>query len=140
MNTQISKNSAVFLAAVLVAGTISMIVPSSFAQSYEDPYAQDPYAKDQKKSTSVNVQKIKCVNENLNVNGVEVNQVPETGVAAAEAQADDASAANGNGLQDGNGNGINLDKNLVNICVNVNLNGQIDGGLLGLPTPIPMPR
>lgn len=68
LNKSISKNSAIFLAIVLVAGTISMIIPSSFAQPYD---SEDPYAKDRKKSADVNIQKIDCDNINSNFNGID---------------------------------------------------------------------
>jgi hypothetical protein len=108
------------MAAVLVVGVISMVIPASFAQPYYQQY-DDPYAKDhKKKSTDVNIQKIKCVNSNVNVNGIEITQIPQNG-EMTEAQALEDGAANGNGPL---GNGLNIDKNLVNICVNVNVNEQ----------------
>jgi len=74
-----SKNNAVFLAIVLVAGTISTIVPTTtFAQSqynnvpqqenkgYEDSYGKDY---DKKKSSGLNLQKVKC--NNIIINGVD---------------------------------------------------------------------
>ncbi|MFB5600876.1 MAG: hypothetical protein ACE5SW_11700 [Nitrososphaeraceae archaeon] len=125
-----SKIGSIFLlAAVLVAGTtISMGIPPSFAQSYyhQQEY-EDPYAKeDRKKSADVNIQKIRCINENTNVNGVDVNQIPDpNGPGAVEAQGleNGPTDPNGNGLL--SGEGINFDKNLVNVCVNVNVNEQI---------------
>jgi hypothetical protein len=77
MNTKIKTGSMFLLAAVLVAGTISMVIPSSFAQPYApDPYAKDPYAMEKPQPKNVNVQKINCINSNVNVNGVDVNQLP----------------------------------------------------------------
>ena len=132
-----NKISSIFLAAVLVAGTLAITISSSFALPYipyfADPYAKnpysDPYAKDHKKKASdVNVQKIKCVNENTNINGVDINQLPPPGnepVVTAQLE---------NGPENGNGNGndllgdgINIDRNLLNICANINLNGQANG-------------
>jgi hypothetical protein len=43
----------------------------------------------------------------------------------SEAQVLEEGVANGNGLMNVN-NGINFDKNLVNICVNINVNEQIE--------------
>jgi len=170
------------VAAVLVAGTISMTVPASFAQSYygqkeykgyEDSYGKDqkkekgnygqkeykgydnryakksydkdPYAKDYKSydepyekkfpfgkehdkdSKGVSIQKIKCVNSNVNINGIDIKKGPQpwaADAATAEAlQGNDATEANRNGLF---GNGLNIDRNLVNICVNFNYNDQED--------------
>ncbi|MFB5600796.1 MAG: hypothetical protein ACE5SW_11300 [Nitrososphaeraceae archaeon] len=131
MNSQIKIGSMFLLAAVLVAGTISMTIPSSFAQPYApDPYA-DPYAMEKPHPKSVNVQKINCHNSNTNINGVDVNQLPPQNGDAATAQLQEDGTANGNG--NGNGlldSGINLEKNLVNICVDVNLNGQFSGDRL----------
>jgi hypothetical protein len=108
MNTKIKTGSMFLLAAVLVAGIISMTIPSSFAQS------------------GVNIQKIKCINSNVNVNGVDVNQFPPPNDDAVTVQLTENSPekGNGNGLLDG---GLNIDRNLVNICANVNLNGQLAG-------------
>ncbi|MFB5600918.1 MAG: hypothetical protein ACE5SW_11920 [Nitrososphaeraceae archaeon] len=135
-NSKIRNGTIFIMAAVLVAGTISMIIPSSFAQSYEDPYAKDPYANDNKKSTDVNIQKIKCINENTNVNGIDITEIPQNGIAAAEAQANEDGSANGNGPTNENGNGINFDKNLVNICVNLNFNNQERVPIIGDITTI----
>ncbi|MFB5600067.1 MAG: hypothetical protein ACE5SW_07565 [Nitrososphaeraceae archaeon] len=80
-----------------------------------------------KKAPDVNIQKIKCTNSNLNVNGVDVNQLPQEEPVASGAQPDEVGAAqnrDGNGFFDG---GLNIDRNLVNICANINLNGQEDG-------------
>lgn len=163
MNNKIKSGSIFFLVAVLVAGTISLIIPSSFAEpeyySYEEAYAKDPYimedpypeqdlymkpyddrmlypkdpyANDKPHHTSVNVQKLGCLNSNINVNGVNINQIPENGATSTDTQQLEGDATNGN--TNGNGwldGGINIDRNLVNICANINLNGQIDGGFLG---------
>jgi hypothetical protein len=126
MNTKIKTGSLFLLAAVLVAGTISMVIPSSFAQPYApDPYAQDPYVMEKPHPTSVNVQKINCHNSNVNVNGLDVNQLPPQNEETAVLQEDGAANGNGNGLL-GDG-GLNIDRNLVNVCVNWNDNGQTDG-------------
>jgi len=61
----LSKNSAIFLAIMLVAGTISIMIPTTFGQSYKDPYAKDQ----KKKSSDVNFQKVKC--NNIIINGVD---------------------------------------------------------------------
>ncbi|MFB5600879.1 MAG: hypothetical protein ACE5SW_11715 [Nitrososphaeraceae archaeon] len=108
MNSKIKTSSMLLLAAVLVAGTISMTIPSSFAEP------------------GVNIQKIKCHNSNTNINGVDVNQFPDTNGDAANVQLtrDSPENGNGNGLLEG---GINIDRNLVNFCINVNGNLQTDG-------------
>ncbi|MDR4511013.1 MAG: hypothetical protein MRJ93_04835 [Nitrososphaeraceae archaeon] len=155
MNSNKTKIGSMFLlAAVLVAGTIVMTIPKSLAQpedrEYEDHYGKvpynkyyksydDPYGKDHDKDPKGKmVQEIKCVNFNANINGIDINKIPRemTGDATAQAPQGDE-----NGLQDGTGNGLfgngglNIDKNLVNICVNFNHNGQYDGEGRGSPHP-----
>jgi hypothetical protein len=108
----------------------------SSGNSYQ--YGNDHYKvyPDQKKSSDVNIQKIKCVNSNLNVNGVDVTKIQEPdGLATTAAEAtneDGARAANEEGAatdtqQNGNelADRINFDRNLVNVCANVNANDQI---------------
>jgi hypothetical protein len=79
----------------------------------------------QKKSSHTDIQKIKCVNSNINVNGIDVTEIPQDGTATAVANEqtgpEGANTQNGNGLADR----INFNKNLVNICVNVNDNEQV---------------
>jgi len=77
-------------------------------------------------SSHTDIQKIKCVNSNINVNGIDITQIPQDGTATAAANeggtsADAANTQNGNGLADR----INFERNLVNICVNVNDNEQV---------------
>ena len=78
-----------------------------------------------KKRAYVDIQKLKCVNSNINVNGIDITQIPQDPTALAAANeggtAEAANTQNGNGY----GDGINFDRNLVNVCVNVNDNEQI---------------
>ncbi|MDR4510144.1 MAG: hypothetical protein MRJ93_00370 [Nitrososphaeraceae archaeon] len=156
MNNKTKIGSMFLLAAVLVTGAISMTIPSSFAQPddrddrdfigdnyYEkDPYNKyynghdDPFGKDQDKEyKDVKIQKIKCVNFNVNINGIDIKKIPRE-------MTDDAATAQGlqgdeNGIKDGTGNGmfnnggLNIDKNLVNICLNLNFNNQEKVPILG---------
>ena len=62
----------------------------------------------------------------MNVNGIDITEIPEdanTLAAANEAGEgpDGTNTQNGNGL----GDRINFDRNLVNICINVNVNDQL---------------
>lgn len=73
----------------------------------------------------------------MNVNGIDITQIPQhstalgtSNEAGPEGIADAVNTQNGNGLADR----INLDKNLVNICVNVNLNEQVQENPLTLMT------
>lgn len=90
----------------------------------DDPYAETYVKEDRKKGADVNIQNIKCVNSNENVNGVDTNKVQPEPPGVANAQVtEENGAGNGNGLLS---EGIYFDKNLVNICVNVNVNEQIE--------------
>jgi hypothetical protein len=119
------------LATSLVALNPSMI-GNAGAQLYGDQYGYDNH---QKKSSHTDIQKIKCVNSNINVNGIDIRQIPQNGPdadaaaneAGAEGTADAANTENGNGLSDR----INFDRNLVNVCVNLNFNNQERTPLLG---------
>ena len=76
------------------------------------------------------IQKINCVISNINVNDVDITQIPQDGTATAasnEGAADTANPQNGNGLADR----INFDRNLVNVCVNVNHNEQLKTNTVG---------
>jgi len=124
----------VIVAAGLLALSPSMI-GNAQAQMYDNQYGYDnnynqdnnrySYDKNDPKSSQTDIQKIKCVNSNINVNGVDITQIPQDGpgVAAAneEASPDGANAQNGNSLADR----INVERNLVNVCANVNDNEQI---------------
>src|ERR671912_2294436 len=95
------ETSAIFLAIVLVAGTITLFSPSfmtgaqaqeyygGMENNYENHYGKDTY-KSKDSNSSVNVKKIKCNNINVNVNGLELNttSVPFlSNLLASEAQA-----------------------------------------------------
>jgi len=126
MCMKISRTIHIFLiSAVLIFGTtVSMGIPTSFGQYYEEPYDKDY---DKKKSTGINAQKIKCINSNVNVNGIDVNQkydpnsLEAQGLEGGEEENVAANAMNNNGQSQG----INLEKNLANFCINVNANEQI---------------
>ena len=80
----------------------------------------------QKKSSHTDIQKISCINSNINANGIDITQIPQDSTATAAAAneggtAEEANTQNGNALADR----INFERNLVNICVNVNDNEQV---------------
>jgi len=77
----------------------------------------------QKKSSHVDIQKIQCVNSNINVNGIDITQIPQDFATTNELQGTEA-AVNGEHNGDGVG-GINFERNLVNICANLNFNNQL---------------
>jgi len=158
MNSTTKIGSMFLLAAILVVGTVAMTIPSSFAEpeyrEYKDPYAKeyksypDPhekkYSKDprgdgeiiwDKDRKGASVQSIKCVNSNININDVDVGKYANG--LGADATAAEALQGDENGLTQGTGNGISgnggidIERNLVNVCLDINLNAQNDE-LLGL--------
>jgi len=120
----------------LMALSPSTMIGNAQAQMYANDYGYDnnyyqddnrySYDKKDPKSTHVDIQKIKCVNSNINVNGIDITEIPRDDTATSAenegaAAADAANTQNGNGLADR----INFERNLVNICVNVNDNEQV---------------
>jgi hypothetical protein len=115
---------------IAVTGLLTLnpsMLTNAHAQMYGFNYGNDhnKVYPDQKKGSDVNVQKIKCLNSNINVNGIDITQIPQDGATTAtsglqQANEQDPNGANGNGI----GDRINFEKNLVNICVNVNENAQ----------------
>jgi len=128
---------ASILGAILATGLLALnpsTITNVGAQMYGNQYGYDSnyyqddnrYSYDnnhQKKSSHADIQKIKCVNSNINVNGIDITQIPhDTATAAAnEAGTEGTNTQNGNGFADK----INFNRNLVNICVNVNHNQQV---------------
>ena len=106
-----------------------------YDDGYGDRYNDDIYYKDDnrygydshpKKSSDLSVQELECVNSDVNVNGIDLTKIqdPATWGAAHELAANEADGpdgANGNGV----GDSLNVDRNLVNICVNYNQNEQV---------------
>ena len=115
---------ASILGAILSTGLLALnpsLVTDAGAQLYGDQYGYDKHPK---KSSHGDIQKIKCVNSNINVNGIDITQIPQDGPGVAatnEGGVEGANTQNGKGLADR----INFDRNLVNICVNVNDNEQV---------------
>jgi hypothetical protein len=115
---------------VIVAAGLLALNPSMIgnvqAQMYDSQYGYDNsynnYYRDPK-SSHVEIQKISCINSNINVNGIDVTQIPSENLGPSAANeggaADAANTQNGNGFDK-----INFDKNLVNICINLNFNNQ----------------
>ena len=146
------KTSPIFLAIVLVAGTIftfspSFMIPGAQAflmdNSYKPDYGMDSYedkhsyGKDNsyyksKDSSNVIVKKIKCNNININLNGfngVELNALsPSLNGLATTANAEEGSdgqqlSANAFGNNERNNNGFKQnDKDFVSVCININNN------------------
>jgi len=127
-----NMEKVVFPSILLIASGLLTIGPSinTEAQIYDFDLGNDHYKvyPDPKKTSDVNVQKLKCVNSNINVNGIDITEIPQnpTALAAANERGAEETAEAANTQNDNpNGNGINFDRNLVNICVNFNDNDQI---------------
>jgi hypothetical protein len=134
-------NKKIVLASItmIVAAGLLALNPSMMgnaqAQMYDNQYGYDnnyyqddnrySYDKKDPKSTHVDIQKIKCVNSNVNVNGIDITEIPQDANTLAAAN-EAGEGPDGTNTQNGNGFGdkINFDRNLVNICVNLNFNNQ----------------
>ena len=120
-----SNNHKVLLASIMLAVAASLLTlnPSMITTAQAEPYG-DEYGYDQHpEKTNVNIQKIKCVNSNINVNGVDITQIPQDFATTNELQGTEEAV---NGEQNGDGiGGINFERNLVNICANLNFNDQL---------------
>ena len=119
-----SNNNKVVLASIMLAVAASLLTlnPSMITTAQAEPYG-DEYGYDKHpEKTNVNIQKIKCVNSNINVNGIDITQIPQDFATTNELQGTEAVV---NGEQNGDGvGGINFERNLVNICANLNFNNQ----------------
>src|SRR5262245_27100724 len=104
-STNSTRISAVFLSAVLIAGTIAAIFPSFMIGAQSDPYyGMD---KDNKKvDKKISVRSLKCNNINVNVNGLTLDVFPpflgggDMAAEAAEEPSTDASSFAGSGGND----------------------------------------
>jgi hypothetical protein len=138
------RNSAIFLATLLVLGTLATILPSAQAQPYyeEEYYQEYPSYQDnnyyKSKDSSSFINKIKCNNINDNFNNVDVNSgLPNGNDAIAEDEGPATTAANGwgNGERNGytqNGNDFRF------VCINNNDN-ENNIVVVNETTPIPPP-
>ena len=119
------SNNKVVLASIMLAVAASLLTlnPSMITTAQAEPYG-DEYGYDKHpEKTNVNIQKIKCVNSNINVNGIDITQIPQDFATTNELQETEEAV---NGEQNGDGvGGINFERNLVNICANLNFNDQL---------------
>ncbi len=139
-----NKNRMIVFASILgaiLATSILALNPSTITSAgaqmygdhqygYDSNYYQDDnrygYDNHEKKSSHGDIQKIKCVNSNINVNGVDITEIPEDDFATTAAADEGEEGTNAANSQNGNAfDKINFDRNLVNICVNVNDNDQL---------------
>ena len=123
----------------ILATSILALNPSTItnagAQMYGDQYGYDSnYYQDdnrygydnnhQKKSSHTDIQKIECVNSNINVNDVDITQIPEDDTATTAATNEQAGPEAANTQNENGFDKINFDRDLV-ICVNDNANEQV---------------
>jgi hypothetical protein len=134
-STKTTSISAVFLAAILVAGSIAaaypMMVIGAQAEQY---YGMDRDRNSDKKQVSVS--SLKCNNINVNVNGLELDVFPPF-LGGGDIAADAAEANTGASSFEGNGgaNGGSEINDFRFICINNNNNTLIGGGEPVPPTP-----
>ena len=130
-----NTSSAIFLAAVLVAGVFAISAPliaygQQYEQDYESYYPSDPGMKD-KSHSAKQIQKANCDNKNINVNGIDQRQIQNQLVDNTLAGSTDDASIAGQELTPEeafaalNGNGdplINAERNILNVCFNDNDN------------------
>jgi hypothetical protein len=140
------RNSVIFLSALLVLGTLTTILPTVQSQQYyEDRYNPADYQSYQdnrdykfQKDSSVSINKIKCINNNFNVNG---NNTGDINVGN-KGQKNLGANAHSNGYYEGYGNnkqGKNFDCIINNNNNNNNTNIVSTGGGRGNQTILPIP-
>ena len=140
-STKSTRISAVFLSAVLVAGTIAALFPSFMIGAQADPYygMDKDYKKVDKK---ISVSSLKCNNINVNVNGLTLDVFPPSlgilggGDMAAEAAdpTTDVASFGGSG-----GNDKSEFNNFKFICINNNNNTVIPAAVPPVPPVPPIP-
>src|SRR5574339_538376 len=115
-----NKEKVVFPSILLIASGLLTIGPSinTHAQIYDFDFGNDHYKvyPDPKKTSDVNVQKLKCVNSNINVNGIDITEVPQNPTALAtanEGSADETAKAANTQNDNSSGNGINFDRRII---------------------------
>jgi hypothetical protein len=140
----IKDTNAIFLAIVLIVGTITLSSPSSFmkdVQAQRDYYGMDNnyknnYEKDNnsyyKSKDNQIIKKINCNNIYVNVNGLEIDGLPSalSGLAASETDEGERDVNfyeiyGGNGEQQ---SGYDNKNSFKFVCINNNNNTVIGGG------------
>ena len=159
MNKIVStKTSAILLATVLVAGVFAIYSPltvygqdysHNYQQDYDSSYYQsDPRMDDlshsDKKHSDKKGQSANCDNTNVNLN--DINQIQRQNQAVGNT-IDTAATLNGesltgeetlNALTGNGGPLVNIDRNIVNICINSNDN-TLTGTFTSTQTQTPLP-
>ena len=125
----LTKNTnAIFLAIILIAGTIT-----SFSPTFMVGTAQaEPYYEMDKDRKQVSVSSLKCNNINVNVNGLELSVLPPFLSSGLEAEAQDANTNANSFANNGGSNSGSQINDFRFICINNNNNTVIE-----TETPIP---
>jgi hypothetical protein len=114
-----TKSNAIFIAIVLVLGTLATISPSFMVGAQAEPYygMENNYKKSNGKDVSV--KSIKCNNVNVNVNGLELNVLPPAlaNLLSSGDEGERGTASYGSGGQS------SYDNNIFKfVCINNNNN------------------
>ena len=128
------ETSAIFLAIVLVVGTISLMGPSFIVGAQAELYYGGMDKDNKKVDRNISVSSLKCNNINVNVNGLELDVFPPFlggGDLAAEAVDDNIGASS---FTPGNSDGSQI-KDFRFICINNNNNTVIEEEEPIPPTP-----
>jgi hypothetical protein len=117
------KTNAVFLATVLVAGTIAASTPWFMFEAQAEPYYK--MDNDRKSDRNVSVSSLKCNNINVNVNGLSLEVFPpflsDSGLAAEATEGN----TDANSFADNGANGGSEINDFRFICINNNNNTVI---------------
>ena len=96
------------------------------AADYGDAQYGDAYSSGSHVPYNSNLsdQAIECIDNNVNINGIDINKLPTRNngdlINELEASESENGEPQGNEREDR----LNVDKNLVNICVNISINEQ----------------
>jgi hypothetical protein len=120
----------IILCYLLIAGIISMLYPSfaidvlaangdyaKLGETYSSGY-YPPY------HSNLNDQTIECIDNNVNINGIDVTKLSSPNHRDLINELQSTESEDAEPQDNGFVNNFNLDKNLVNICANLNLNEQ----------------
>lgn len=121
---------ASILGAILATGLLALnsTIGNAQAQMYVNEYGYDNgynnnYYYPESKNSQKGIQKISCLNSNINVNGIDITKIPHNDLTTNELIAHEQLQGGTN--DDGPEHVINFDRNLVDVCLNLNFNQQL---------------
>jgi hypothetical protein len=119
INVTTAKITPIFLATVLVLGTIALSSPSFMTGAQAEPYYGMDKTYKKSNGKDVSVKSVKCKNVNVNVNGLELNVLPPTlaNLLSSGDEGERGAASYGSGGQSGYDN-----NSFKFICINNNNN------------------